>query len=87
MPPFVDLNQAIALNNGAGIDHAKNAFDLDRASIASDEKQRSFGSPRRDQPMVKIRAPRAPDPIERYVPVCKLLHRGGEHCASSAGAE
>jgi len=29
MRPFVDLNQAVALNDGAGIDHAKNEFDLD----------------------------------------------------------
>jgi 2-polyprenyl-6-methoxyphenol hydroxylase-like FAD-dependent oxidoreductase len=29
MRPFVDLNQAVALNHGAGIDHAKNAFELD----------------------------------------------------------
>jgi 2-polyprenyl-6-methoxyphenol hydroxylase-like FAD-dependent oxidoreductase len=32
MRPFVDLNQAVALNNGAGIDLAKNAFDLDSAA-------------------------------------------------------
>jgi 2-polyprenyl-6-methoxyphenol hydroxylase-like FAD-dependent oxidoreductase len=31
MRPFVDRNQAVALNNGAGIDQAKNAFDLDVA--------------------------------------------------------
>jgi hypothetical protein len=29
MRPFVALNQAIALNNGSGIDHAKTAFNLD----------------------------------------------------------
>lgn len=29
MRPFVDLNQAVALNDGAGIDHAKNAFALE----------------------------------------------------------
>jgi len=29
MRPFVALNQAVALNDGAGIDHARTAFNLD----------------------------------------------------------
>lgn len=29
MRPFVALNQAVALDNGSGIDHAKAAFNLD----------------------------------------------------------